>query len=136
ASIVYEDDGILGFLTIGPVTPGLLILIPKRHATCVSEIDERTGAQLFRVSLRMAAALRASGLQCEGVNWFLADGEAASQDVPHVHLHVFPRFGGDGFQLVAGRSVHPSREELDAIAARIREAFGALSGASASDQPR
>jgi diadenosine tetraphosphate (Ap4A) HIT family hydrolase len=46
ASIVYEDDAILGFLTIGPVTPGHLMLIPKQHATYVAEMDEETGAQL------------------------------------------------------------------------------------------
>src|SRR5581483_9039660 len=120
ASITYEDEQILGFLTTGPVTPGHLLLIPKRHFAFAGELDEETGASLFRASMRMAAALRRSGLRCEGVNWFLADGEAAFQEIFHVHLHVFPRFAGDGFGLTADWSVHPPREELDRIAARIR----------------
>jgi histidine triad (HIT) family protein len=130
ASVIYEDDTLLCFLTIGPVNPGHLMLVPKRHATYVADMDEETGAHLFRVSMRMAAALRASGLRCEGVNWFLADGEAAFQEVPHVHLHVFPRFAGDAFRVVADWSVHPPRTELDAIAATIRAAHTALYGTS------
>src|SRR5579883_214042 len=123
ASISYEDDRILGFMDTWPVTPGRLMLIPKRHFAFVGEMDEETGASLFRASMRMAAALRRSGLRCEGVNWFLADGESAFQEVFHVHLHVFPRFRGDTFKLDADWSVHPPREELDATAAQIRAAY-------------
>jgi histidine triad (HIT) family protein len=122
ASIIYEDEQILGFMTTGPVTPGHLMLIPKRHFALVGELDEEAGASLFRASMRMAAALRRSGLRCEGVNWFLADGKAAFQEIFHVHLHVFPRFAGDGFGLTADWSIHPPREELDRIAALIRAA--------------
>lgn len=122
ASLTYEDERILGLLTIGPVTPGHLMLIPKRHFAFVGEMDEQTGASLFRASMRMAAALRHSGLRCEGVSWFLADGEAAFQEIFHVHLHVFPRYAGDGFGLTADWSVQPPREELDRIAALIRTA--------------
>ncbi len=129
ASITYEDEQILGFMTIGPVTPGHLMLIPKRHFAFVGEMDEETGASLFRASMRMAAALRRSGLRCEGVNWFLADGESAFQEVFHVHLHVFPRFAGDGFGLTADWSVHPPREELDRIAAQLRAAASPDAGA-------
>ncbi|HLZ68293.1 MAG TPA: HIT family protein [Dehalococcoidia bacterium] len=123
ASITYEDAQILGFLTTEPATPGHLMVIPKRHVAFVGEMDEETGGRLFQASMRMAAALRASGLRCEGVNWFLADGEAAFQEIFHVHLHVFPRFAGDGFGLTADWSVHPPREELGRIAAAIRAAF-------------
>jgi histidine triad (HIT) family protein len=122
ASITYEDEQILGFLTTGPVTPGHLIVIPKRHFAAVGDMDEETGARLFRASMRMAAALRRSGLRCEGVNWFIADGEAAFQDIFHVHLHVFPRYAGDGFGLTADWCVRPPREALDRIAAQIRAA--------------
>ena len=52
---------------------------------------------MFSMGMRVAAALRASDIQCEGVNFFLADGEAAGQEIFHAHLHVFPRFKGDGF---------------------------------------
>lgn len=124
ASIVYEDETTLAFLTIGPVTPGHLLVIPKRHAAFLADLDEATGARLFVVAMRLAAGLRASGLECAGVNLFLADGEAAFQEVFHVHLHVFPRFAGDTFRIDADWSVSPSRGELDAVAARVRGALG------------
>src|SRR5919112_4662522 len=120
ASIVYEDADLLAFLTIGPVTPGHLLIIPKRHAPFLADLDEATGARMFAVAMRLAQALRASGLRCEGINLFLADGEAAFQEVFHTHLHVIPRFVGDTFHVDADWSITPSRAELDEIAAQVQ----------------
>jgi histidine triad (HIT) family protein len=120
ASIVHEDDDTLAFMTIGPVTLGHLMVIPKRHAPYLADLDEETGAQIFVVAMRLAQALRASGLRCEGINLFLADGEAAFQEIFHVHLHVFPRFAGDSFRIDADWSVKPTRAELDEVAAQVR----------------
>jgi histidine triad (HIT) family protein len=78
---------------------------------------------MFSVAMRLAQALRASGLRCEGINLFLADGEAAFQEVFHTHLHVFPRFAGDSFRIDADWSNRSSRAELDVIAAQVREAY-------------
>ena len=72
----------------------------------------------------MAAALRRSGVPCQGVNLFLADGEAAFQEVFHVHLHVLPRNPGDGFRIHAKWRT-PSRAELDSVATRVRTASAA-----------
>jgi histidine triad (HIT) family protein len=62
---------------------------------------------------------------CEGISLFLADGHAAGQEVYHVHLHVIPRFAGDGFGFRFGPGYDrlPERESLDQIAAAIREAM-------------
>lgn len=90
----------------------------------MADLDEETGAHLFAVAMRLAAAFRRSDPRCEGVNLFLADGEAAGQEVFHVHLHLFPRYPGDGFRLDAEWSSTPSRADLDAIAARLRDAGG------------
>ena len=122
ASVVHDDDLALAFLDIRPVTPGHLLVIPKRHAADLATLDEATGAHLFRVAMRLAGVLCRSVLRCEGVNLFLADGKAAEQEVFHVHLHVFPRYAGDGFRLAADWSAAPSREALDEIASRIRGA--------------
>jgi histidine triad (HIT) family protein len=76
-------------------------------------------------STATTACLRKSALRCEGVNLFLADGEAALQDVFHVHLHVIPRFKGDGFGLTFGDTYYtrPSRAELESTAEKIRKAI-------------
>ena len=122
ASVVYDDDRCIAIMTIEPVNPGHLLVLPKAHAPYLVDLDEAMGGHLFAVGMRMAAAIRASGLRCEGINLFLADGEAAFQDVFHAHLHVFPRFTGDRFGITADWSVHPTRAELDANAAAIRHA--------------
>ena len=109
-----------------PVNPGNVLVIPTYHAPSLAELGEKSGAHMFNIAQRIAAALRDSGLRCEGVNFFLADGEVAGQEVFHVHLHVFPRYTGDGFGLRFGPEYgeRPTRAELDAMAGKIR---GALS---------
>lgn len=80
---------------------------------------------MFKVGMKIAKALRRSGLQCEGVNFFLADGKAAGQEVSHVHLHVLPRFAGDGFGFRFGPNYGkmPSRSSLDEVAGKIKDAI-------------
>ncbi|HSE51275.1 MAG TPA: DUF3303 family protein, partial [Gemmatimonadales bacterium] len=83
-------------------------------------LDGSAAAHLMEVGHRLAGALRESGLRCEGVNFFLADGEAAGQEVFHVHLHVLPRFQGDGFGLRFGPDyVERSRAALERSAGSI-----------------
>ena len=126
ASIFYEDDVVLGIMTIGPVTTGHAMVIPKHHAAYLGEMDEETGRHLWTVTQRTAAAIRESGVRCEGINLFLADGEAAFQDIFHVHMHVFPRYQGDPFKVVADWDVKPPREELDRVADQIKVAYNRL----------
>ena len=125
-SAFYEDEWVLGLMTLGPVTEGHAMVIPKQHATYLADMDEQTGRHLWSVAQRAAAAIRASGVRCEGVNLFLADGAAAFQHVFHVHLHVFPRYAGDTFMLTADWSNRPPREELDRVARELRAAYDAL----------
>lgn len=121
-SAVYQDDLCTAFMDIQPVNPGHVLVIPNHHASYLADLDEDTGAHMFRVAQRIAGALRRSGVRCEGVNLFLADGEAAMQEVFHVHLHVFPRYEGDGFGLKLSPSYFdlPGRPELDGIAENIK----------------
>jgi diadenosine tetraphosphate (Ap4A) HIT family hydrolase len=125
SSRVYEDEHVVAFMDIQPVTKGHLLVVPRAHTDFVEALDEDLGARIFRVAHRLARALRRSDLPCEGVNMFLADGEAASQEVFHVHLHVFPRTAGDGFRIDADWRVR-DRDELDATAERIRRGVSAL----------
>ena len=76
---------------------------------------------MFKIAMKLSESLRNSGIRCEGVNLFLADGEVAGQEVFHVHLHVIPRFSGDGFGFKFDDSywVLPERAELDDVAEKI-----------------
>ena len=125
-SFVYRDEQCAAFMDVQPVNPGHLLVVPTRHAASLAELDPPTAGRLMQVAQRLAAALRASGLRCEGVNLFLADGKAAMQEVFHAHLHVFPRFVGDGFGLRFGPNnrSRPPREALEAAATQLRTALG------------
>jgi histidine triad (HIT) family protein len=109
-------------MDIQPVNEGHVLVIPKAHAAQLSELNAETGGHIFKVAMHIADALRHSGIECEGINLFLADGEAAFQEVFHVHLHVIPRFKGDSFGLKFGPDYgfRPDRKELDAVAKKIR----------------
>jgi len=125
ATIVHETDSVLAMMDIQPINPGHMLVIPKAHATYLADLDAKTGGDIFQLTMRVAEGLRRSGLRCDGVNLFLADGKAAGQEVFHVHLHVFPRFEGDGFGLRYGPSYgqHPERAELDRAASSIKAAI-------------
>jgi histidine triad (HIT) family protein len=124
-SVIHEDDLCVAFMDVQPINPGHALVVPRKHAPYLADLEAEDGAQVFRVAQRVAAALRDCGVKCEGVNFFLADGEAAGQEVFHVHLHVFPRYSGDGFglNLPPDYQDRPNREELNEIAQRIRGSF-------------
>ena len=122
-SLIYEDDICYAILTTGPVTPGHSMVIPKVHAAFLRDLDDNMWSHAWLVAKRLERAIAASGVRCEGTNLFLADGEPAFQEVFHLHLHVFPRYRGDGFQLIADWSVHPPRAELDAVANKIKASW-------------
>lgn len=119
ASVVHSGETVLAFLDIRPLTTGHLLVVPRAHAPYLADLDPAVGGNMFGVAQQMAAALRRSGLPCQGVNLFLADGEAAFQEVFHVHLHVIPRNPGDGFRLHA-KWRNPPRAELDSVAEKVR----------------
>ena len=122
ASYVFEDDLVVAFMTLEPVSVGHVLVIPRAHLPYLADVPRDIAAHMFTVGQELAAALRRSSIPCEGVNLFYADGEAAFQEVFHAHLHVFPRTTGDGFGLVADWRVRP-RPELDAAAAELRAAL-------------
>jgi diadenosine tetraphosphate (Ap4A) HIT family hydrolase len=119
ASVVYEDDRLLTFCDLNPVNPGHVLIIPKTHCVGLADLEVADGSRMFAVAQRLAAAVRSIGVRCEGVNLSLADGEAAGQEILHVHLHVIPRYRGDYFRLDSGQR-RASRTDLDDIAARVR----------------
>ena len=121
-SLVYADDLVVAFMDIRPVVTGHLLVVPRRHAAGLADLDPDDGKRVFAVAQQLAGAIRRSPLPCEGVNLFLADGVVAGQEVFHVHLHVLPRTRGDGFGLRLNWRF-PPRRELDGHARQIRSAL-------------
>ncbi len=127
ASIVFQDEVITAFLDLMPATPGHTLVIPNRHFARLADVDAESSSRMIAFGARLTDALPSSGLPCEAVNLYLADGAAAGQVVMHTHLHVIPRFSGDGLPLRLGPKPQASRAELEGNAASIRAALEALS---------
>ncbi len=121
AAFVYRDDDVSAFMDLRPITPGHVLVVPNQHALNLEELPPDTGAKIFKVAMKIAEALRESSHRCEGVNLLLADGVAAGQSVGHLHLHVVPRYAGDGFAWNLPEDYGPKTQEtLSASAKRIR----------------
>ena len=126
ASLVREDSWTLAFMDIRPMNPGHVLVIPKAHAANVEDLPPEAVGPILEAAKEISRAMRASGIRCEAVSFYLANGEAAGQEVFHVHLHLIPRWRGDGF----GLRVRPDygriadRAELDGFALKIRTALG------------
>jgi len=122
ATFLHRDTVCAAFMDIQPVNRGHVLIVPVRHAVDLAATRPEEWIRVSDLGRRVAAALRASGLRCEGVNLFLADGAPAGQEVFHAHLHVLPRFSGDGFGLRFPDDYRnlPSRDALEADANRIR----------------
>jgi histidine triad (HIT) family protein len=121
ADIVYEDEETLAFLDIHPLNPGHTLVLPKKFARNIFDIDDNTLAAIIRTVRKIALALR-DVLGAEGVNIRMNNEPAAGQDVFHFHIHVIPRFTGDGYQNWHGKSYAPGESEK--IVEKLRQALG------------
>lgn len=95
SATVYEDEDFRAILDIAPAHKGHTIILPKTHAANLLELDESTAAKLLPVAKRIAKALKEE-LGCDGINLLQNNGAAAGQSVFHLHVHVIPRYEGDG----------------------------------------
>jgi histidine triad (HIT) family protein len=119
-SVCYEDADALAFMDIQPVNAGHVLVVPRQHHESVLDVPQELGVHLFRVTMRLVAAVkRVSG--CEGINIVVNSGAVAGQDEMHYHVHIIPRQKNDGFDipLPFGGSEMPDRTVLDMHAARI-----------------
>lgn len=121
ASWVYQDDTVVAFMDIQPITQGHMLVVPREHAVLITDINETAAMRTFRIARKLAAVARHT-LGASGINIIVMDGEAAYQDVPHFHVHVIPRYPRDGFGLTFPPSYEhaPARAQLDAIATALR----------------
>lgn len=110
---IYEDDRTVAFLDISPVTRGHTLVIPRRHADDIWDVEEDEAAAVMRTATRVAELLR-DALQPEGCNLFQATRAIAGQTVFHLHLHVLPRYDVSELQVALGER-SASAADLDAV---------------------
>ena len=92
---VYETDETIAFLDIHPVVHGHVLVIPKTHATNIFDITPESWAAVAE-SVRVVASAVERSLDAHGVNIMMNNREHAGQVVDHPHMHIIPRFKGDG----------------------------------------
>ena len=92
---IDEDERTLTFMDINPLSRGHCLVVPKRHAATLLDADEADLRAAMATAKRVAAAIQAA-LAPDGLNMLQANGAAAFQSVPHFHLHLIPRWAGDG----------------------------------------
>jgi histidine triad (HIT) family protein len=123
ASMVFADARVVAFVDLRQAEPGHVLVVPRAHVPRVHLLGADDAAALMQAAVRIAGALDAADLAPEGLSLWQSNGEGAFQEVDHVHLHVHPRRIGDGLLDVYPRGVPApaSRQELDSLAARVRE---------------
>lgn len=120
---VYEDDDVLAFLDANPLAPGHTLVIPKDHHESLNDLPEDLGGEVMSALHRLTPDVEAA-VDAPASTVAFNNGEAAGQEVPHVHGHIVPRFSDDG-----GRPIHAlvsdrpelSDDELDDIASKISD---------------
>lgn len=94
-NIIYEDDMFAVILDASPATKGHALILPKEHAANIYELSEETASRIFVLAKKMAAKMTEL-LKCDGFNIVQNNGEVAGQTVFHFHMHLIPRYKGDG----------------------------------------
>lgn len=118
--IVYEDDVTLAFLDINPVNPGHVLVIPKKHATNIFDIDAESWSRVAESVRKVAVALE-RGVGCDGVNLMMNNREHAGQVIDHPHVHLIPRYKDDGLKLWPHKKYQAG--EAETLQEKIRAAI-------------
>jgi len=132
ASFVHEDEFCVAFMDINPIRRGHVLVVPRVSKPTLAELDPGLSDHLWRIAQRIALAQQ-RGLGSKAQHFLVNDGRAASQTVPHVHLHVIPRYAGDTLRTlgrmlwhvttltVRRRETAARRQRLDQVAKLIRD---------------
>ena len=120
AEVVFEDEETLAFMDINPANPGHTLIIPKRHVRDIYELDDETATVVIRTTVRVARAIKRA-LQPDGMNLVQSNGRAGGQEIFHFHMHIIPRWYGDGLRLARPPVVRRTMSIKEAAATISRD---------------
>jgi histidine triad (HIT) family protein len=121
ASIAYEDNLTIAAIDLRQFNAGHTLVMPKAHLHDIRELDDATGAALMVTVTRIARAVSAV-FPNQGLSIWHSVGEAADQEVPHLHIHVHPRVLRDGLlRVYPSAPALPDSSERDRYAAMLRD---------------
>ena len=130
-SVVYRDERAIVLLDLFPVREAHCLVIPVQHQPLLQDLEPDLCAQLFELARRTIRAHKRAGLDVLAHNVIVNDGREANQHVPHVHVHVIPRRGGDtlataltwGTRMMNIFGLAKRRRRLDRLAGLLAEHF-------------
>ena len=120
ASVIYEDEAVMAFLDIRPLSTGHTLIIPKEHYRDIFDVTPEILAKVHQVTKQVAGAVQ-KATSADGISIFQQNGASAGQEVFHLHVHVVSRH--DGQKLGRFGGVPADRQELDQTATKIKRYF-------------
>lgn len=117
---VYEDEDTFAFLDADPVNPGHTLVIPKEPYENIYEIPEDAYHAVMETVRKLSPKVK-EAVSADGINIGINNDPAAGQEVMHLHVHIMPRFTGDGFQHWQGDEPYHDNERGETVAEKIRE---------------
>ena len=122
AHTIFETEGAVAFLDIFPCTPGHTLVIPRQHYPTLGDMPAEEAGKLFLAASNVAGKVQAA-MGAAGFNMGVNNDSAAGQEVFHVHVHIIPRYPNDGGGSMKSVAHFKGKENLEAIAAKLRPAF-------------
>ncbi len=119
SKMLYEDGEFKVILDLGPATKGHALILPKNHYRNLYELPDDMASKVMLLAKKMAFQMT-DKLECDGFNLVQNNGEAAGQTVFHFHLHLIPRYNGDG-QTLGWKEQELTADELEEIRKIITE---------------
>ena len=95
AEVVAREPEVVAFLDVQPLADGHVLVVPRAHAPCIEDMKPAEVDALLRAVVRLAGPVR-KALEAAGTTIGINNGEATGQTIPHVHVHIVPRWPDDG----------------------------------------
>ena len=121
AEVVEREPDVVAFLDVQPLADGHVLVVPRAHAPSVEDLEPAAADALFRVVRRLAGPVRGA-LGAAGTTIGINNGEATGQTIPHVHVHIVPRWNGDGAGSIHTIFPRKTRRTLAEVGEAIRTA--------------
>ena len=123
AEVVAREPDVVAFLDVQPLADGHVLVVPRAHVARVEDLDADAADALFRAVVRLAGPVR-EALGAAGTTIGVNNGDATGQTIPHVHVHLVPRWEGDAAGSVHTIFPRTVRRSLPDVGAAIRGSLG------------
>ena len=118
-NMIYSDDDFAVIMDAAPATKGHCLIIPKEHAANLEELDDGIAAKVMPLAKKMMKLLKEK-LHWDGFNVVQNNNEIAGQTVFHFHVHLIPRYNGDGQDLTM-KPIGLTEEEIKNVFSQITQ---------------